>query len=152
MKFHGLFGPTGPSSIQCLLHLPQEPILIRMQQVFDAFYHHFRLCPQFVEGCFEVVDFRCVSLGPYLVLQLDFLLALRFLRVIVLEVANFILQGLLCLFHQFTPIGQLVFKPLLLLLLRFLTHFQNLPFRLSFGVEVLVEGHDGPLVGCDLGL
>ena len=147
-----MFCPTGPSSVQDLLQLAYEPILVRMEQGSDMLVAHFCLCLEFLEDRFEVVDFRCVPLGPYLVLQLDFLLALRFLRVIVLEVANFILQGLLCLFHQFTPIGQLVFKPLLLLLLRFLTHFQNLPFRLSFGVEVLVEGHDGPLVGCDLGL
>ena len=146
-----MFCPTGPSSVQDLLQLAYEPILVRMEQGSDMLVAHFCLCLEFLEDRFEVVDFRCVPLGPYLVLQLDFLLALRFLRVIVLEVANFILQGLLCLFHQFTPIGQLVFKPLLLFL-RLLMHFQNLPLRMSFGVELLVEGLDSPLVGCVLGL
>ena len=108
MKFHGLFGPTGPSSIQCLLHLPQEPILIRMQQVFDAFYHHFRLCPQFVEGCFEVVDFRRLSLSPHLVLELDVFEERCLPCMDVLEAVNFIFQGLLCLFHQFASTDQLV--------------------------------------------
>ena len=140
-----MFCPTGPSSVQDLLQLAYEPILVRMEQGSDMLVAHFCLCLEFLEDRFEVVDFRCVPLGPYLVLQLDFLLALRFLRVIVLEVANFILQGLLCLFGQYALTVKLVLKPPLLLLLVF-PHFQDFPLRLSFGVEALVESLTSPLV------
>ena len=63
---------------------------MRIEQGSDILCAHFCLWPEFAEGHFEVVDFRCVSLGPYLVLDLDLFLERHLRHVVVLEAVNFI--------------------------------------------------------------
>ena len=66
VKFHDIFSPTALSSVQCLLYLPHEPILVRIKQGSDTLHPHFLLCPELVDKHFKVVDFRHLPLGPYL--------------------------------------------------------------------------------------
>ena len=80
MEFHDLFNPTGPSSFHSLLQLVYEPIPVQMEQGSDTFETHFCLCPEFIQGRFEVLDFRCVPLCPYLVLVGKLLFPVGYLR------------------------------------------------------------------------
>ena len=85
-----------------------------MEQGSDTLDAHYRFHVKFVQGRFEMVDFRDVPFCLCLVLYLDLLLELRFSSMKVFELAYFYVQGFFNLVWQLASPVQVFVAPLIL--------------------------------------